>query len=347
MAQFHLTFRRLELHAANPWKLSRTQPSSRAEVVLCELTDESGIVGRGEAAPVARYGESAETVEHFLSRIDPQRLSDDPRTTSAQLDSIASGNSAAKCAIDVALWDWFGKANRKSVCELLQLGFQERKHQTSFTIGIDSPEVIQSKVIEAKEFPILKIKVGSSDDAANLAALRAVAPQKNLRADANEAWATKEEALKQIEWLAQDGQIEFVEQPMPAVTPDRDWIWLKDRSPLPIFADESYHDAAEIERAAECFHGVNVKLVKTSGISGAYKALQAARKAGLKTMIGCMLETSVLISAAAQLAELCDYLDLDGNLLITNDPFRGVTAERGILSFEHAPESFGIRVCPK
>jgi len=347
MAGFRLTFRRLELQAVNPWKLSRTKPSRSAEVVICELTDDAGNIGRGEAAPVARYGESAETVQQFLSRINPQNLGDDPWAISAQLDSIASGNFTAKGAIEVALWDWFGKVNQKTVSQLLGLNFKERTHRTSFTIGIDSPEVIRTKVIEAEKFPILKIKVGSANDTDNLAALRAVAPEKIIRADANEAWTTKEEALKHIEALARDGRIEFVEQPMPARTPERDWIWLKKRSPLPIFADESHHDAADVDRAAERFHGVNVKLVKTAGISGAFKALQAARRAGLKTMLGCMLETGVLISAAAQLAELCDYLDLDGNLLIANDPFCGVTADRGILSFENAPEPFGIRVCPK
>ena len=150
-----------------------------------------------------------------------------------------------------------------------------------------------------------------------------------------------------IEWLAQDGHIQFVEQPMPAATPVKDWVWLKQRSPLPIFGDESYHLAKDIAEAAECFHGVNVKLVKTGGISGGFEALQAARKAGLKTMIGCMIETSILISAAAHLAELCDYLDVDGNILITNDPYLGVANANGLLSFAGAPEKFGLRVTPR
>src|SRR5581483_4816263 len=119
--------------------------------------------------------------------------------------------------------------------------------------------------------------------------------------------------------------IEYVEQPLPASAPVKDWTWLKERSPLPIFGDESYHLAQDIETAAHCFHGVNVKLVKTGGITNGLAALMAARKAGLKTMIGCMIETSILISAAAHLAELTDYLDVDGNLLITNDPYLGVT----------------------
>src|SRR6266849_4713382 len=147
-----------------------------------------------------------------------------------------------------------------------------------------------------------------------------------------------------IEWLATGGHVQYVEQPMPATTATKDWIWLKERSPLPIFGDESYHLAQDIGRAAECFHGVNVKLVKTGGISAGFEALQAARKAGLKTMIGCMIETSILINAATHLAELCDYLDVDGNVLITNDPYLGVTSHKGLLSFAEAPEKFGLRV---
>jgi L-alanine-DL-glutamate epimerase-like enolase superfamily enzyme len=186
------------------------------------------------------------------------------------------------------------------------------------------------------------MKVGVADDKLNLRALRDVAPDKTVRVDANEGWKTKEQALEMIEWLAADQNIEYVEQPMPAATTAADWQWLKQRSPLPIFADESYHTAGDIGQVAECFHGVNVKLVKTGGISAGFKALEAARRAGLKTMIGCMIETSILISAAAQLAELCDYLDLDGNILITNDPYAGVTAENGILSFSDAREKYGL-----
>jgi L-alanine-DL-glutamate epimerase-like enolase superfamily enzyme len=131
---------------------------------------------------------------------------------------------------------------------------------------------------------------------------------------------------------------------MPASTSKKDWVWLKQRSPLPIFGDESYHTAKDIAVVAECFHGVNVKLVKTGGISGGFEALKAARKAGLKTMIGCMIETSILISAAAHLAELCDYLDVDGNILITNDPYVGVGNQDGVLSFASAPAKVGLRV---
>jgi L-alanine-DL-glutamate epimerase-like enolase superfamily enzyme len=178
-------------------------------------------------------------------------------------------------------------------------------------------------------------------------ALREVASTKPVRVDGNEGWKTKEQALENIEWLAKDGNVQYVEQPLPASAPVKDWVWLKSRSPLPVFGDESYHQANDIEQAAECFHGVNVKLVKTGGITAGFEALKAARKAGLKTMLGCMIETSILISAGAHLAELCDYLDLDGNILITNDPYSGVGCEKGMLSFVTALVPTGLRVSPR
>jgi L-alanine-DL-glutamate epimerase-like enolase superfamily enzyme len=229
----------------------------------------------------------------------------------------------------------------------LKLGFTEGKHATCFSIGIDKPDMIRHKVAEAERYPVLKLKVGGPDDEQNLAALRHAAPKKTVRVDANEGWKTKEEALRKLEWLAGDGHIEFVEQPMPASTSIGDLKWLKQRSPLPIMADESCHFASDITTCAEWAHSVNVKLVKSGGISNAYAALQAARKAGLKTMIGCMIESSVLISAGAHLAELADYLDLDGNLLITNDPYRGPTSEKGVISFTAASEKVGLRVVPR
>jgi L-alanine-DL-glutamate epimerase-like enolase superfamily enzyme len=263
------------------------------------------------------------------------------------LENLAPGNYSAKCAINVALVDGAARMAGKAVCDFLGLGFSEKKHVTSFSIGIDTPAVIGQKVAEAADYPILKLKIGAQGERENLAALRQVAPERTLRVDANEGWTTKEEALRNLEWLAKDPHIEFVEQPMPATTPVADLTWLKSRSPLPLFGDESYHSAADIGHCAECFHGVNVKLLKTGGISGAHEALKAARKAGLKTMIGCMIETSVLITAAAHLAELTDHLDIDGSLLISNDPYSGATAINGAVSFAEATEKTGLRVKPK
>jgi len=346
-----LNFRRFELELAHRWIIARAlEPgggggTTTFKIALLELKDEHGVTGLGEAAPSVRYQENVDSTVAFLEHVNPTRLSfDDIPGSMRYLDSIAPGNFAPKGAVNVALLDGAARKAGKPIYDFLNLGFTEKKHVTSFSIGIDKPEVIRKKVLEAERYPVLKLKVGSPDDKQNLAALREAAPKKPVRVDANEGWKTKEEALKHIEWLAADGHIQFVEQPMPAGTDPKELIWLKARTPLPMMADESYLSAKDLPHCAECYHAVNVKLVKTGGISWAYEALQAARKAGLKTMIGCMIESSILISAGAHLAELADYLDLDGNLLITNDPYLGPTAESGVLSFKDAPEKTGLRV---
>ena len=343
-----LNCRLLELQLAHTWTIARGPGTNISKTVLVELTGADGTVGLGEAAPIARYKESLDTVQDFFKKVDARGLSfNDVEGSMMYLDTVSPHDMSAKCALNIALLDGAAKRAKKPIYDFLELGFCENHHVTSFTIGIDKPDMIRKKVLEAERFPVLKVKVGVADDKINLQALREVAPTKTIRVDANEGWKTKEQALEMIEWLATDGHIEFVEQPMPAGTPVKDWVGLKQRSPLPIFADESYHLAKDVPQVAECFHGANVKLVKTGGVSAGYAALQAARKAGLKTMLGCMIESSILISAAAHLAELCDYLDVDGNILITNDPYLGVTAEKGILSFAAAPEKFGLRVSPR
>lgn len=332
------------MRLAHTWTIARGSTDT-FRVVLVQLTGDDGTTGLGEASPVERYGESADAVEAFLRRVDAGSLSfDDISAGMKHLDALAPGNMAAKCALNTALLDGAARRARQPLHDFLGLGFREQHHVTSFSIGIASPDEIRKKVLAAETFPVLKLKLGSSDDKANLAALREVAPEKTVRVDANEGWKTREQALEMIEWLAADGHVEFIEQPMPASTPAKDLAWLKQHSPLPLFADESYHLAADAARCAECFHGVNVKLVKAGGVSAGLEALRAARRAGLKTMMGCMIETSVLISAAAHLAKLCDFLDVDGNLLTTNDPYAGVTAQKGILSFKSAQEKVGLRV---
>jgi len=340
-----LSFKPLDLHLAHTWTIARGSGTNLERVVVVELLGADGTVGRGEAAPSSRYRESAETVEAFCRKVDARGLAfNDVEGSMEYLETVSPHDMSAKCALNLALLDGAAKRAQKPVYDLLGLGFREDQHRTSFTIGIDKPEVIRKKVLEAEPYPLLKFKVGVADDKANFRALREAAPAKTLRVDANEGWKTKEQALEMIEWLAQDGHIQFIEQPLPAAAPVKDWLWLKQRSPLPVFGDESYHHARDAAQAAECFHGVNVKLVKTGGISGGLLALQAARKAGLKTMLGSMIETSILISAAAHLAELCDYLDLDGNILITDDPYLGVGTNQGLLSFANAPEKYGLRV---
>ena len=341
--------RSCELRLANPWKIASTQGSGTHRTVIVELTDASGVAAIGEAAPSRLYGESVETVLPALAALDAARLSfNDVAGSMAYLEKIPGLPVAAKCMLNLALLDGAAKRAGKALHDFLGLGFREHHHVTSFSIGIDAPDMIRKKVLEAAQYPVIKLKVGDPRDRENFAALRSAAPDKPVRVDANEGWKTKEDALRMLEWLVvTDKKIQFIEQPMPRTASDADWQWLKARSPLPIFADESCHTVKDIPRCAECFHGVNVKLVKTGGVSMAKETLEAARQAGLKTMIGCMIETSVLISAAAHLAELADHLDVDGNILITNDPFAGVTAEKGILSFATAKEKRGLQVSPR
>jgi len=343
-----LTFSKVDLQLAHTWSIARTLGVNTEHVVVVRLEAADGTVGLGEAAPTSRYKESIKSVDAFLHKVDPRGLSfADVHGSMEYLATLSRHDMAAKCALNIALLDGAARRVGKPVHDYLGLGFQEGRHLTSFTIGIDQPDIIRKKVAEAGAFPVLKIKMGVPEDKENLKALREVAPERTVRVDANEGWKTKEAALEQIEWLAADGHVQFVEQPLPATAPARDWIWLKERSPLPIFADESYHLAHEVEHVASWVHGVNVKLVKTGGITAGFEALKAARAVGLKTMLGCMIETSILISAGAHLAELCDYLDLDGNILITNDPYRGVQCENGLLTFRHAAEKNGLRVSQK
>jgi L-alanine-DL-glutamate epimerase-like enolase superfamily enzyme len=314
-------------------------------VVFVELSNRDGVVGFGEAAPSARYDETPESVVAFLERVNPYQLSfDDLAGSLRYLDSVGARNYCAKGALNIALLDGAAKLANQPLHDYLGLGFAEGRHLTSFSIGLAEPETIRQKVAAAAEYPVLKLKLGGPADAEALAALRQEAPQKRVRVDANEAWKTREEAIRKLEWLSQDGNIEFVEQPMPAATSEEDLVWLKARSPLPLMADEAYVYAGDLDRCLPGYHAVNVKLVKCGGVTAGAQALRAARAAGLKAMLGCMIESSILISAAAHLAELTDYLDLDGNLLITNDPFRGVRCEGGGLSFATAPAATGLQV---
>jgi L-alanine-DL-glutamate epimerase-like enolase superfamily enzyme len=337
-----------ELKLAHTWTIASGVAKGGTNtfaVAMVQLTAPDGITGMGETAPSSRYKENVAGGLEFFAKVDAKKLSfTDVAGSMKYVEAIEPGNIAAKSAINVALLDGASRIAGKALYDYLGLGFRDQHHVTSFSIGIDKAEVIRKKVLAAADYPVLKLKVGAPNDRENMKALREAAPKKWVRVDANEGWKTKEQALEMIEWLAEDGYIQFIEQPMPSTTDTKDLAWLKERSPLPLVADESYHTAKDVAHCVDCFHGVNVKLCKTGGVSNGYEALFAARKAGLKTMIGCMIETSVLISAAAHLAELTDYLDIDGNLLITNDPYVGVTAERGLLSFAQAPEKVGLRV---
>jgi L-alanine-DL-glutamate epimerase-like enolase superfamily enzyme len=308
-----------ELHLKHAFRISRSVRSI-APVVIVELSQD-GIVGRGESSPNARYHESTESVAAFLSKLDMKQFAD-PFALSDILSYVehkASGNSSAKCAIDIALHDWIGKKVGLPVYKYLGLP-SKVKAISSFTIGIDSLGVIAQKVEEAEEYPVLKVKLGSPEDKEIIQTIRGLT-SKVLRVDANEGWKEKGTALSMIEWLA--GQnVEFIEQPMPASQLD-DICWLKSRSPLPLMADESVVRLNDLPHLAAAFHGINIKLMKCTGLHEAMKMIHTAEALGLSVMLGCMIESAVGISAAAQLASAAEYLDLDGNVLITDDPFSG------------------------
>jgi len=214
----------------------------------------------------------------------------------------------------------------------------EKTPVTTFSIGIDTPEVIQQKVREAQDFPVLKIKVGTANDEQIIAAVRE-ATDKPLRVDANEGWHDKEQALEKIRWLQGRG-VELIEQPLPAAMLE-ETAWLRERAGIPILADEAVKRAGDIPRLAGAYDGINIKLMKAGGLQEALRMIHVARALGLKIMLGCMIESSVAISAAAQISPLVDDADLDGNLLISNDPFVCVDVKKGKLIL---PDRSGLGV---
>ncbi len=308
-------------------------------VVFVELHHD-GIVGIGEASPSSRYGETPETVERFLSKVDLEPF-ESPFIIDAILEyirDIAPGNTAAKAAIDIALHDWIGKKLGIPLYQFLGLEGKKTPY-SSYTIGIDTPAKMMRKIEEAAEYPILKIKLGLENDREIMTAIRRVT-RKTLRVDANEGWKKRDLALERIQWLAELG-VEFVEQPMPASQID-DIAWLRERSPLPLIADESVVRLEDIPALAHAFDGINIKLMKCTGIREALRMINAARASRLKVMMGCMVESSVGISAAAQLSPLLDFADLDGAALISNDPYEGAVIENGRLKLPDRP-GIGVR----
>jgi len=329
----NLSWKEFGLQLKHTFHTSRSS-SDVTKVIITEFEHE-GIVGYGEASPIRRYSEDVETAGTFLRKVDlskfhsPFLLED----ILIYVDSIAEGNSAAKCAIDIALHDWIGKKLNVPLYQMWGLN-PEKTPKSSFTIAIDTKEVIEQKVREAEEFPILKVKLGGDNDQEIINAIRKITDKK-LYVDANEGWKDKQLALERIKWL-KDQNVEFVEQPMPASQLD-DIKWLRDKSDLPLIADESVHRSSDIPKLKEAFNGINIKLMKSGGLRDAMKMIHTARALNMKVMMGCMVESSVGISAAAQLAPLLDYADLDGNVLISNDPFDGARNIRGEIKLLTGP----------
>ncbi|SFS37638.1 L-alanine-DL-glutamate epimerase [Sphingobacterium wenxiniae] len=338
MGKFTLRFRPFTLemrHVFTVASFSRTT----TPVVLTELEYE-GIIGYGEASMPPYLGESQESVISFLNKIDLSHF-DSPFQTEEILhyvDNIQEKNTAAKAAVDIALHDLLGKLMGQPFYKIWGLT-PELIPPTSYTIGIDTEDMIRKKVAEAGQFKILKVKLGLETDKMIIDTIRSVTDVP-LCADINQGWKNKEEALEMTHWLA-ERDVVFLEQPMPKEQID-DMAWLTERSPIPTIADEGCQRYNDIVKLQGVYTGINIKLMKCTGMREAKKMAELARALDMKVMLGCMTETSCAISAAAQLAPLVDWADLDGALLIGNDIFDGMQVENGLCRLSEEP-GIGIR----
>jgi L-alanine-DL-glutamate epimerase-like enolase superfamily enzyme len=325
---------RKRLLLRHTWTISRNSSDVKDNVFV--RLERDGLVGWGEAAPNVRYHQSAEQTIAAIETARPLIEAGDWRhyvDLRAQWERAIPDQSCACAALDIAILDWVGRKLNAPLYRLFGLD-AGKAPVTTFSIGIDTPEVLKEKVKEAKDFPVLKIKVGTENDAQIIAAVRAVT-DRPLRVDANEGWRDKEQALERILWLQKMG-VELIEQPLPAAMIE-ETAWLKERVEIPIVADEAVKGAGDIPKLAEAYDGINIKLMKAGGIQEAIRMIHVARALGLKIMLGCMIESSVAIAAAAQISPLVDYADLDGNLLIANDPFTGIGVKEGKLILNDQP----------
>ncbi|HLX56869.1 MAG TPA: dipeptide epimerase [Ktedonobacteraceae bacterium] len=322
----------IDLKLTVPFRISRGVQKVASNAII--QINHREYTGYGEAAPDEYYGENLETVLACITTF-AGNLGDDPflvEDIMSNLDHLIRLHPAAKAAVDMALYDLVGKILHVPVYKLLGLNPKHTPH-ASFTLGIDTPDNMAKKALLARDYPILKVKVGTKHDLDNLKAIREVSPA-TIRVDANTAWTPKE-AIKMINALA-PYNIEFVEQPVHPR--DLDGLRLvRENVPLPIIADESCVTVDDIPRVAGCVDGINIKLMKCGGIRHALKMIHAARAHHLRIMIGCMIESSLAITAAAHLTPLVDYADLDGHLLIDNDPYEGVTVVNGKLVLPERP----------
>ena len=295
-----------------------------------------GFTGYGEASMPPYLGQSVESVCAFLQKVDLGQFSDPFQLEDilAYVDSLSPGDSAAKAAVDIALHDLVGKLLGQPWFRIWGLD-PGKAPSTSFTIGIDTPEVVREKTLEcAGLYNVLKVKVGLPGDKEMIRTIRSVTDLP-LVVDANQGWKDREAALDEIFWLKEQGVL-MVEQPMPAARLD-DNAWITERSPLPVYADEAIQRLADLPSIRGAYHGINIKLMKCTGMREAYRMASWARAEGMRVMVGCMTETSCAVSAAAQLSPLADFADLDGNLLITNDRFSGVLVRDGRLILPDRP----------
>ena len=321
-----LSFKAYDLQLKHVFTVASNSRTS-TPVVLTQI-EYDGFIGYGEASMPPYLGESHESVLKFLNKVDLSNFNDPFRLDEilAYVDSIESKNTAAKASIDIALHDLTGKLLKQPTYKIWGLT-KENTPNTSFTIGIDTMDVVKEKTREAgSQFKVLKVKLGRDNDKDMIAAIRSVT-NTPLCVDVNQGWKDKYMALDMINWLKEQN-VMFVEQPMPKENLD-DMAWLTQHSPLPTIADEFLQRIPDVKRAYQVYSGINIKLMKCTGMREAHKMIEIARALDMKVMIGCMTETSCAVSAAAQLAPLVDWADLDGNLLIKNDVYDGIKIIEG------------------
>lgn len=333
-ARMHLTFEPYELKLKHVFTVSSFSRSTTPDVQV--RIDYDGYTGYGEASMPPYLGQTVESVCSFLKKVDLEQFPDpfciDDILT--YIDSLSDGDSAAKAAVDIALHDLVGKIIGAPWHRMLGLN-PEKTPNTTYTIGIDTDEMVKLKTREvAGQFKILKVKLGTPRDREMIRAIREVSDLP-IAVDVNQGWKNKQKALDEIFWLKEQG-IVMVEQPMPKEMLDAN-AWLTERSPLPTFADEAIQRLKGIPAIKGAYTGINIKLMKCTGMREAWKMMNYARAEGMKVMIGCMTETSCAIAAAAQLSPAVDFADLDGNLLIANDIFRGTTVVDGKITLNQLP----------
>ena len=339
-ARMKMSWAPYELKLAHVFTVATYSRTTTPDVQL--QIEYDGFTGYGEASMPPYLGHTVESVCAFLEKVDLSQFADPfcIEDIMAYVDSLSEGDAPAKAAIDIALHDLVGKLLGQPLFRIW--GYDPAKAgNTTFTIGIDTPEVVREKTLEcAEKFNILKVKVGLENDKEMIETIRSVTSLP-LAVDANQGWKDKYKALDEILWLKEQG-IVMVEQPMPKEQLD-DIAWVSERSPLPIFADESIQRLKDIPRIKGAFTGINIKLMKCTGLLEARKMLTYARAEGMKVMVGCMTETSCATTAAAHFAPTVDFADLDGNLLIANDRFRGMVVEGGKMILPDRP-GLGLEV---
>lgn len=295
-----------------------------------------GVVGYGEASMPPYLGQTIDSVMAFLKKVNLEQF-DDPfqlEDILVYVDGITPGDTAAKAAVDIALHDLVGKLLGAPWYKIWGLD-KTKAPSTTFTIGIDTPDVVRQKTQEvAGQFNILKVKLGRENDKEMIETIRSVSSLP-IAVDANQGWTDRQYALDMIHWLKEKG-IVMIEQPMPKTQLD-DIAWVTQQSPLPIFADESLQRLSDVTGLKGAFTGINIKLMKCTGMREAWKMVTLARALGMRVMVGCMTETSCAVSAAAQFSPAVDFADLDGNLLIANDRFKGMEVVKGLITLNDLP----------